>query len=186
MTNTQAAYFTKLTNQMFDYDRITDKELIVEHIERIPDNKLKSFYEKLLKDKLTKKKGFISMITFVNLADIEIQKYIGAELANLQPQIDILFSKREQVQKIISDMYAQERADFILALTNKKAMFGTKEDPFFNEIETFVIEKQFGWNSFCNPDNNYLIKEEIVKGFKYYLMKHFLLVDESVKKLGKS
>ena len=184
MTNTQTAYFTKLTNQMFDYDRITNKELIVEHIERIPDHKLKSFYEKLLKDKLTRKKGFISMITFLNIAEVEVQKHIGAELAKLQPQIDILFYKREQVQYIISNMKSEEKYQFIRDLESKKTIFGTKKEPYFNEIETFIIEKQFGWNKFTNPDDNYLIKEEITKGFKFYLMQKYMLPDNDVKRLN--
>ena len=137
MTNTQTAYFTKLTGQMIDYDRITDKELIIEHIKKIPDNKLKGFYEKLLKERLTRKKGFISMITFLNIAEIEVQKYIGAELASLQPQIDTLFKKREQVQHMISNMQSQEKYEFIEKLKSKQAIFGTKEEPFFNKIEIF-------------------------------------------------
>jgi hypothetical protein len=184
MTNTQTAYFTKLTGQMIDYDRITDKELLIEHIEQIPDNKLKGFYEKLLKDKLTRKKGFISMITFINIAEIEVQKHIGAELAKLQPQIDVLFNKREHIQYLISNMKSEEKYQFISGLESEKTIFGTKKEPYFDKIEIFVIEKQFGWNKFVNPDDNYQIKEEIVKGFHYYLMQNYMVGNDNVKKLN--
>jgi len=183
MTKTQTIYFKYLTTQMIDYNDIIHKNIIIKHLERIPDHKLETFYEKLLEDKLTKKKGFISMITFVNLAEIEVQKYVGAELASLQPKIDLLYDKREMAIKQIQNMTIQDKYNFIEKVKEKKAGFGTQENPFFDELELFVIEKQFGWNSFLDDNNNYLIKEEITKGFKFYLMQKYMLPDNDVKRL---
>jgi len=184
MTNLQVEFYKRITSQMKDFSSITDKELIIEHLEKIPDDKLNEVYKKMLLDKKTKWNGYISMITFISICEIEVQKYLGAELASLQPEINKLYEKREAILSTIVDMSSSQKYEFIDNLEKGKAMFGTEEVPFFNELELFVIEKQFGWKSFANPDNNYLIKEEIIKGFKYYLMKNYMIEDDSLKQLN--
>jgi len=184
MTNLQVEFYKRITSQMKDFNSITDKDLIIEHLEKIPDNKLNEVYKKMLSDKKTKWNGYITMITFISICEVEVQKYIGAELASLQPKINALYDKREYLfSTLINKMSAQEKYTFIEKLENKKTMLGTEDNPYFTEIEIFTIEKQFGYKSFFNESNNYQIKEEIIKGFKYYLMQNYMIEDNGIKKL---
>ena len=71
MTRKQQEFYRIIANQVVDYNEDFHKEFTIKRIEQISDDKLKYLLEDLNtdKDKIGKKKGYMTYVKFVHYAD---------------------------------------------------------------------------------------------------------------------
>lgn len=177
MTKTQIKFYNIIIKQIVDYEEIFHKEFIKSRIEKIPDEKLKYLLEDINtdKDKIIRKKGYITYAKFAHYADKMINSMIDAKMLPKISKVDELYKKRELLLKTIEDQTStiQQRNDLIRDLENKVIMFKENDKNILDEIDYFIIGK-FGFYNFFDENRNYHIKDEIEKYYKDYFIEKTL------------
>lgn len=186
MTKTQKKFYDILINQMVDFEEIFHKEFIKQRIEKIPDEKLKYLLENITvdKDRVIRKKGYITYAKFVYYADKMLEGLVETSMLPNISKVDELYKKRELLLRTIEDQAKtiEQRNSLIEDIKNKKLMFKEKDKNVLDNIDYFIIEK-FGFYNFFDENRNYHIKEDIEKYYKDYFLQKQLLGNEKVKKL---
>lgn len=189
MTKTQKKFYDILTNQMVDYEEIFHKEFIKQRIEKIPDEKLKYLLEDINvdKDKILKKKGYITYGKFVYYADKMLEGLLEMTMLPKISKVDELYKKRELLLKTIENQAntIDQRNSLIEDIKNKKLMFKDKDKNILDRIDYFIIEK-FGFYNFFDENRNYHVKEDIEKYYKEYFICDQQQGSNEVKKLKQS
>ncbi len=186
MTKKQQEFYRILANQIVDYNEDFHKEFTVQRIEKIADDNLKYLLEDLNtdKDKIGKKKGYMTYVKFVHYADKMIDNNIDNATLPYTSKVDILLKKRDLLIHTIS-LEAKtilEKNDLIKKLENRQLMFKDKGKNILDEVDYFIID-QFGFYNFFDENKNYMIKEEIEKFLKLYTSEK-LLSNSSIKLLN--
>ena len=186
MTRKQQEFYRIIANQVVDYNEDFHKEFTIKRIEQISDDKLKYLLEDLNtdKDKIGKKKGYMTYVKFVHYADKIIDNSINNEMLPYKSKVEELYKKRDILINTISTQAPTiaKKNELIQKLENKLIMFKDKEKNMLDEIDYFIISK-FGFYNFFDENKNYKIKEEIDKYLKEYTSQK-MLENSSIKKLN--
>lgn len=173
MTKTQKKFYDIIINQMVDYEEIFHKEFIKSRIEKIPDQMLKYLLENINtdKDKIIRKKGYITYTKFAYYADKMIDNIVADKMLPKVSKVDQLYKKREILLNTIENQTTsiQQRNQLIDDLKNKKIMFQENGKNLLDKIDYFIIDK-FGFYNFFDQNRNYHIKEDIQKYLKEYFV----------------
>ena len=171
MTKKQQELYRIITNQMFDFNEDFHKEFTIERIEKIADNNLKYLLENITidKDRIVKKKGFVTYAKFVYYADKMIEAEIQNAMLPNHSKVEELYTKRELLLHTIETQTKNitEKNQLIKDLEDKKVMFKDNGKNILDEIDYFIIE-QFGFYNFFDQNKNYMIKEKIDEFYKQY------------------
>ncbi len=182
MTKTQIKFYNMIIKQIVDYEEIFHKEFIKSRIEKIPDEKLKYLLEDINtdKDKIIKKRGYITYAKFAYYADKMLDGMVESKMLPKISKVDEIYKKRELLLKTIEDKTSgiSQKNKLIEDLQNKKIMFKEGDKNILDEIDYFIIEK-FGFYNFFDENRNYHIKEEIEKYYKDYF------IEKTLQKKGK-
>jgi len=180
MTRKQQEFYRIIANQVVDYNEDFHKEFTIKRIEQIPDDKLKYLLEDLNtdKDKIGKKKGYMTYVKFVHYADKIIDNSINNEMLPYKSKVEELYKKRDILINAISIQAPTiaKKNELIQKLENKLIMFKDKKKNMLDEIDYFIISK-FGFYNFFDENKNYKIKEEIDKHLKEYTSQKLLNLD---------
>ena len=186
MTRKQQEFYRMIANQMVDYNEDFHKEFTIQRIEKIQDNNLKYLLENINidKDKIVKKKGYMTYSKFIYYADKMIDNMV---LKNMLPKIskvEELYQKREMLLKTIENQTSTigQKNDLIENLKNKVVMFKDKDKNILDTIDYFIIE-QFGFYNFFDENKNYHVRENIEKYLKEYTSEKMLLKSKDTKNL---
>jgi len=171
MTRKQQEFFTIITNQMFDFNEDFHTDFTIERIEKIEDNKLKYLLEDITvdKDKIVKKKGFVTYAKFVYYADKIIENELKTAMLPNYSKVEELYKKRELLLYTIENETKNiaEKNQLIQDLEDKKIMFKDKGKNILDDIDYFIIDK-FGFFNFFDQNKNYMIKEKIDEFYKEF------------------
>ena len=186
MTRKQQEFYRMIANQMVDYNEDFHKEFTIQRIEKIQDDNLKYLLENINidKDKIVKKKGYMTYSKFIYYADKMIENMV---LKNMLPKIskvEELYQKREMLLKTIENQTAtiEQKNNLIENLKNKVVMFKDKDKNILDTIDYFIIE-QFGFYNFFDENKNYHVRENIEKYLKEYTSEKMLLKSKDTKNL---
>ena len=186
MTRKQQEFYRIVANQIVDYNEDFHKEFTIKRIEQISDDKLKYLLEDINtdKDKIAKKKGYMTYVKFVHYADKIIDNSINNEMLPYKSKVESLYKKRDILINTISIQAPTiaKKNELIQKLENKLIMFKDNGKNMLDEIDYFVISK-FGFYNFFDENKNYKIKEEIDKHLKEYTSQK-MLENSSIKKLN--
>ncbi|MEA3353610.1 MAG: hypothetical protein U9Q33_07335 [Campylobacterota bacterium] len=186
MTRKQQEFYRILANQIVDYSEDFHKEFMVKRIEQIPDDKLKYLLEDINvdKDKIIKKKGYITYAKFIYYADKMIENSIENIMLPKISKVEELYNKRAVLLKTIEDQTnsIHEKNNLIEDIKNKVMMFKDNDKNILDECDYYIINK-FGFYQFFDENRNYHIKEDIEKYFKEYLSNKMLLDNSKSRKL---
>jgi len=171
MTRKQQEFFTIITNQMFDFNEDFHTDFTIERIEKIEDTKLKYLLEDITvdKDKIVKKKGFVTYAKFVYYADKIIENELKTAMLPNHSKVEELYKKRELLLYTIENETKNiaEKNQLIQDLEDKKIMFKDKGKNILDDIDYFIIDK-FGFFNFFDQNKNYMIKEKIDEFYKEF------------------
>jgi len=177
MTKKQQELYRIITNQMFDFNEDFHKEFTIERIEKIADNNLKYLLENITidKDRIVKKKGFVTYAKFVYYADKMIEEEIQNAMLPNHSKVEELYNKRELLLHTIETQTntISEKNKLIEDLSNKKIMFKDNGKNILDEIDYFIIEK-FGFFNFFDQNNNYMVKEKIDNFYKEFTKENII------------
>ena len=186
MTRKQQEFYRIIANQVVDYNEDFHKEFTIKRIEQISDDKLKYLLEDLNtdKDKIGKKKGYMTYVKFVHYADKIIDNSINNEMLPYKSKVEELYKKRDILINTISTQAPTiaKKNELIQKLENKLIMFKDNGKNMLDEIDYFIISK-FGFYNFFDENKNYKIKEEIDGYLKEYTSQK-MLENSSIKKLN--
>lgn len=186
MTRKQQEFYRIIANQVVDYNEDFHKEFTIKRIEQISDDKLKYLLEDLNtdKDKIGKKKGYMTYVKFVHYADKIIDNSINNEMLPYKSKVEELYKKRDILINTISTQAPTiaKKNELIQKLENKLIMFKDNGKNILDEIDYFIISK-FGFYNFFDENKNYKIKEEIDRYLKEYTSQK-MLENSSIKKLN--
>jgi hypothetical protein len=186
MTRKQQEFYRIIANQVVDYNEDFHKEFTIKRIEQISDDKLKYLLEDLNtdKDKIGKKKGYMTYVKFVHYADKIIDNSINSEMLPYKSKVEELYKKRDILINTIATQAPTiaKKNELIQKLENKLIMFKDKGKNMLDEIDYFIISK-FGFYNFFDENKNYKIKEEIDKYLKEYTSQK-MLENSSIKRLN--
>ena len=186
MTRKQQEFYRIIANQVVDYNEDFHKEFTIKRIEQISDDKLKYLLEDLNtdKDKIGKKKGYMTYVKFVHYADKIIDNSINNEMLPYKSKVEELYKKRDILINTISTQAPTiaKKNELIQKLENKLIMFKDNGKNILDEIDYFIISK-FGFYNFFDENKNYKIKEEIDRYLKEYTSQK-MLESSSIKKLN--
>ena len=186
MTRKQQEFYRIIANQIVDYNEDFHKEFTIKRIEQIADDKLKYLLEDINtdKDKIGKKKGYMTYVKFVHYADKIIDNSINNEMLPYKSKAEELYKKRDILINTISTQAPTiaKKNELIKNLENRLIMFKDNGKNMLDEIDYFVISK-FGFYNFFDENKNYKIKEEIDKHIKEYTSLK-MLKNSSIKKLN--
>lgn len=187
MTKLAKKFYDIIINQMVDYEEIFHKEFIKQRIERIPDDQLKYLLEDINtdKDKIIRKKGYITYSKFAYYADKLIDSLMNTKLLLKASKVEQLYQKREMLLKVIENQTncLKQRNELIENLKNKKIMFKENGKNILDEIDYFIIEK-FGFYNFFDENRNYQVKEDIQNYFKEYFVQKNKITNQGKKLLN--
>ncbi|MEA3554296.1 MAG: hypothetical protein U9R39_07850 [Campylobacterota bacterium] len=186
MTRKQQEFYRIVANQIVDYNEDFHKEFTIKRIEQISDDKLKYLLEDINtdKDKIGKKKGYVTYVKFVHYADKIIDGTINNEMLPYKSKVEELYKKRDILINTISTQAPTiaKKNELIQNLENKLIMFKDNGKNMLDKIDYYIISK-FGFYNFFDENKNYKIKEEIDKHLKEYTSQK-MLENNSVKRLN--
>ncbi len=173
MTRKQQEFYRLLVNQMVDFNEDFHKEFTIKRIEKIEDDKLKYLLEDITtdKDKISKRKGYLTYSKFVYYADKLLESHLQIDLKSKESKIDELYQKREWLLQSISNeaKSLDDRNKLIDGIKTKTLMFNQNGKNILDECDYYIIEK-FGYFNFFDENKNYHIKEEIEQHYKEFLL----------------
>jgi hypothetical protein len=177
MTRKQQEFYRIIANQIVDYNEDFHKDFTIKRIEQISDDKLKYLLEDLNtdKDKIGKKKGYMTYVKFIHYADKIIDNTINNNALPYKSKADQLLKKRDLLIYTISQQAPtiDKKNQLILQLESKQIMFKEKGKNILDEIDYFIIS-QFGFYNFFDENKNYMVKEDIDRYLKLYTSKEML------------
>ena len=188
MTKKQQEFYRIIANQIVDYNEDFHKEFTIKRIEQISDDNLKCLLEDINvdKDKIVKKKGYMTYSKFIYYADKIIDTSIQNAMLPNESKVEELYKKRalllNTIEKQTSNL--KQRNDLIENIANKQLMFKDNDKNILDQIDYFIIE-QFGFYNFFDENKNYMIKEEIDKYLKLYTKNKLLLKNNNIKQLSR-
>lgn len=173
MTRKQQEFYRLLVNQLVDFNEDFHKEFTIKRIESIHDDKLKYLLEDITtdKDKIAKKKGYMTYAKFVYYADKLLESTLQLELKSKFQKVEELYDKRQWLLQSIENQSnsLEDRHKLILGLKEKTLMFNKDGKNILDECDYFIIEN-FGYFNFFDENKNYHIKESIEQYYKEYLL----------------
>ncbi|MEA2049335.1 MAG: hypothetical protein U9O56_01180, partial [Campylobacterota bacterium] len=151
MTRKQQEFYRMIINQMVDYNEDFYKEFTIKRIEQIVDNDLKILLENinLDKDKIIKKKGYMTYTKFIYYADKMIDSMVNNSMRIGISKVDELYNKRALLLKTIENQTStiKERNELIENLNNKVLMFKDNGKNILDQCDYYIISK-FGFFNF--------------------------------------
>lgn len=186
MTRKQQEFYRMIANQMVDYNEDFHKEFTIKRIEQISDDNLKILLDNIHtdKDKVARKKGYITYAKFIYYADKMLEDKVELLLESKISKVDELYNKRELILKTIQNEAPSisKKNELIQKIQDKILMFKENNKNILDDCDYYIIEK-FGFFNFFDENKNYMIKEEIEKYYKEYLNRSIMINHQNTKQI---